>query len=363
MYRSELKEHLLEQTPLERKRKELGKEARLDEVISPYYKVLLSKGLQDKNGFFRLPNERNLLRAADHKAGYWDSLVFSPHQSDLWLKRASRYAKEPFIYGDYLGIRYVYSGQDVIYTQSESFKIEANDIVLFNSGFVWSQYLAHDEDIVFTIILNKKYIFENIIRNLTGKNILTQSILDYVFDKKAVSDYIIFHGGQNDRFPSIIEDMVCEYMAPTPYGKLLIASYINIFLAQMADCKTEYSRGFQKPGEIQLAKMLDYIDRNYMNVSLEQLAKEFNYNSKYISRLIKNHTGKNYKDYILERKMSQVCVMLTNTTLPIKDILFKAGITNESYFFLKFKERYGISPKEYRKCFHTDLSNSKTVLL
>lgn len=49
------------------------------------------------------------------------------------------------------------------------------------------------------------------------------------------------------------------------------------------------------------------------------------------------------------RRLSQAAYLLLGSSLPVSDIIQSAGYDNTSYFYTKFKERYGISPGEYRK--------------
>ena len=47
--------------------------------------------------------------------------------------------------------------------------------------------------------------------------------------------------------------------------------------------------------------------------------------------------------------MTQAAYLLSSTTLPVADIIESVGYDNTSYFYRKFKEKYGMSPKEYRE--------------
>ena len=47
--------------------------------------------------------------------------------------------------------------------------------------------------------------------------------------------------------------------------------------------------------------------------------------------------------------MNQAVYLLTSSRLSIADIIGSVGYDNTSYFYRKFRERYGVSPKEYRK--------------
>ena len=51
---------------------------------------------------------------------------------------------------------------------------------------------------------------------------------------------------------------------------------------------------------------------------------------------------------IEEKRMQQAVYLLINSRIAVSDIIEAVGYDNTSYFYRKFKERYGISPKEYR---------------
>ena len=70
----------------------------------------------------------------------------------------------------------------------------------------------------------------------------------------------------------------------------------------------------------------------------------------YINKLLENGEFQNlkYKELLQSKRMSQAAYLLTNSTLPVADIIESVGYDNTSYFYRKFKEWYGMGPKEYR---------------
>ena len=73
------------------------------------------------------------------------------------------------------------------------------------------------------------------------------------------------------------------------------------------------------------------------------------YDVYWLSREIRRRTGKTYKELLQEKRMQQAVYLLTNSQIPVTDIIESIGYDNTSYFYRKFRERYGMSPKEYRK--------------
>ena len=94
--------------------------------------------------------------------------------------------------------------------------------------------------------------------------------------------------------------------------------------------------------------VLNYIEEHYKNGSLSELAEIMGYDMYWLSREIKKRTGKTYKELLQSRRMRQAAYLLKNSRLSVADIIESVGYDNTSYFFRKFKECYGVSPKGYR---------------
>ncbi len=67
------------------------------------------------------------------------------------------------------------------------------------------------------------------------------------------------------------------------------------------------------------------------------------------SRYFKNRTEKTFSQYVNEVRVNKAQKMLTNTNLNISEICRRCGYNNLSYFNRQFKQKNGMSPKEFRK--------------
>ena len=68
-----------------------------------------------------------------------------------------------------------------------------------------------------------------------------------------------------------------------------------------------------------------------------------------VSRLLSCHTGQNFRQLLQQRKLQQAAYLLSHTPLPVEAILENIGYENSSYFYRRFRERYGCSPADYRR--------------
>lgn len=98
-----------------------------------------------------------------------------------------------------------------------------------------------------------------------------------------------------------------------------------------------------------LLQIQQYIGEHYMdNISLQHLSEVFFLHPNYLSRLFKEKTGQNFIDYLTMVRMEKAKEFLRNSHLKISEISFAVGYETPKYFSSIFKEKFGITPKEYR---------------
>ncbi|MFV0441239.1 MAG: helix-turn-helix domain-containing protein [Lachnospirales bacterium] len=95
-------------------------------------------------------------------------------------------------------------------------------------------------------------------------------------------------------------------------------------------------------------QLIQYIEENYLTIDLISAAEALHYNPSYLSRLIKNLTGKSFKTILADVKLEKACELLVDTSLSITDIASYTGYRNSSYFTKIFSEKYNLTPSQYR---------------
>ena len=68
-----------------------------------------------------------------------------------------------------------------------------------------------------------------------------------------------------------------------------------------------------------------------------------------MSRLIKEYTGKTYNELLKTKRLNQAAYLLTHSRLDIASIASEVGYDNRSYFYRIFKEKFDLTPKQYRE--------------
>ena len=69
-----------------------------------------------------------------------------------------------------------------------------------------------------------------------------------------------------------------------------------------------------------------------------------------LRRLFKAYMGKSIYEFTKDTKILYASHLLMTTNAPISEIGYQVGYESPSYFTKTFREVFGISPQEYRKC-------------
>ena len=98
-------------------------------------------------------------------------------------------------------------------------------------------------------------------------------------------------------------------------------------------------------------ELTEYIEENFnnKNLSLAMVADHLNTSVYVVTRLFKESTGKNFKEYVLDKRMEHARELLKSTPTKIAEISGMAGFESPEYFSSVFKAKYGITPTQYRK--------------
>ena len=136
-----------------------------------------------------------------------------------------------------------------------------------------------------------------------------------------------------------------EYKVQSLYYRLL---YLLVSKYRKTDLDAEKIRANKKLNK--LSTITDYMKQNYSKeLSLESIARTFNYSPTYLSRMFRKYAQMSYKTYLDDLRLRHAYNDLMNTDLSIGMVAEKNGFAGSKAFARVFKEQYGVLPSEYRK--------------
>jgi len=131
---------------------------------------------------------------------------------------------------------------------------------------------------------------------------------------------------------------------------LRLIGHLCLFL----DALIQSSSTRREPHKTQLRdfyvqEAIAYMELHYQrNLTVEEIADACQLNRSYFSKLFKEKKGCPPQEYLIRLRLIKAADLMKNTTLSIGDISVSCGYPNQLHFSRAFKQRYGVSPREWR---------------
>lgn len=88
---------------------------------------------------------------------------------------------------------------------------------------------------------------------------------------------------------------------------------------------------------------------DFFTCTVTDLCHKLNYSRMQLSRLFKQHFDTTPHDYLLANRLLYAQNLLANTDLNTTEIAYAVGYSNLSQFNTVFKNKFGVTPGQYRK--------------
>lgn len=101
---------------------------------------------------------------------------------------------------------------------------------------------------------------------------------------------------------------------------------------------------------VTIEKAKEYINENfYLDISLFEIASYACVSPFHFSRIFKAFTSFSPHRYLQQVRLKHSEMLLRGSLMPIADVSFNAGFTTAEYFATSFRQKYGMSPSDFRK--------------
>lgn len=104
-----------------------------------------------------------------------------------------------------------------------------------------------------------------------------------------------------------------------------------------------------KNGRQLMEVVKQYIDLNYRDVTLDDIAQKFYMNKNYFCSLFKNATGESFVEYLTALRMEHSKRLLKQSELKTYEVADYVGYSDQRYFSQVFRKHTGMKPTEYRQ--------------
>ena len=236
--------------------------------------------------------------------------------------------------------RHVINGEDVILKQGE---------LLFLSQTATQEiYPAGEEDIAVNFIVLPEFFEYGLNMMEPEENQLRSFIIDCLKGEKEATGYLHFKVADVLPVQNLVENLIWTLWHNQPNKRRTNQATMGLLFLQLMNCTDKLTTD-EKAGQQKLViSVLSYIENHYKEGELTELANSLHYDVYWLSREIKNRTGKTYTELIQAKRLGQAAYLLSATGLSVAEVAEAVGYDNISYFHRIFQKKYCMTPRRYR---------------
>ena len=250
---------------------------------------------------------------------------------------------------NFLEINYCLRGTAHEIVGSHPVTLSQGDILVIDVGTPHSIKALADNDILINILLRNKIdsSLGKIINSSKNANIHSKFLLS----NDQFNKYLIYRSTQTESQLQNLADLIIEeYFQPGEFSDDLIKSYLDSFLILLSRNTSLYSGTMIGKNISHLVSdMIKEITQNYQNISLNNLARQTNHNRSYLGSTFKKETGISFSKALTDQRLLVAYNLINISNKPISTISHEVGISNQTFFYKKFQEKFGQTPNNIRK--------------
>jgi len=277
-----------------------------------------------------------------------DSQHFLQKGKLIQVRTHTRFVHFPKHRHNYVELIYMCKGSTTHIIDGNKVVLEEGNLLLLNQNATQEILPAGKDDISINFIIQPQFFDRTFEMIGAEDNLLHDFLVGSLCEDSQRTSYLHFHVADVLPIQNLIENMIWSLLNnqinKRSCNQLTMGLLFLHLINHMEKMETG-GKAYRQEFEVQV---LNYIETKYKDGSLAELAELMGYSVYWMSHEIKKRTGKTYKELVQTKRMNQAAYMLTNSRAPVAEIIRMVGYDNTSYFHRKFKERYGMSPKEFR---------------
>ncbi|WEV50644.1 AraC family transcriptional regulator [Lactobacillus sp. ESL0731] len=283
---------------------------------------------------------------------YSDDLILNSSAITISVQPVESFI--PFHIHDYVEIMIPLVEDCEIVLEHTKIKVKQEDIIFMGNQTIHQVKPISKKGIVVNIALKTSAFSLNELNFLQAKesgsaisNLLFSLLSDEEYGE---GRYSLFELNHNQKIVDLVYDIIGEYYFPEIQSDQIIKLEMLTLFSRLIR-QVNYSDIKVKSNQRQknnLLSLLLYIERNYKDITLTEMAANFGFNPNYLSDYLQKHTGKTFINLVHLQRVNVAARYLSYTNASIAKISNKVGYENPSYFYKIFKKYFGMSPAEYR---------------
>ena len=277
--------------------------------------------------------------------------LFSTAGGSILMRRNSRFNPVPLHTHSYIEMSYVYAGTCVQKINGEAIELGEDEVLLLDTDCPHAIEAQGEGDIMVSFVLfDQSFLRDEVLESIAEGNALSRFLTDAFNEESDHRRYVRFSSRGNRRVRLFFQELMCETLDPSTNAEFISSELFRLIFAELINVyEKDYARRERESGRVPVIPIVHYIEEHYRTCTQEGVAEHFSISSKYVSVLLKKHTGMNFRQMIHAQRLGHAAQLLRTTHLPVTEVAREVGYENMTFFYKKFREAYGVAPAEYRR--------------
>ena len=277
-----------------------------------------------------------------------DKQLFLKEGRLVTMRPHTRFVNFPEHSHNYIEIMYVCKGNITHYIEGKEIIMQKGDVLLLNQHVRHSVRKADYDDVGINFIALPEF-FEIPLSMLGRNNALANFLVSTLCQKRKIADYLLFKVGDDLAIENLMENMIVSVINEEKDSDSLNQHLMGlVFLYLMKHIEKLTTNYSQNPHDVMVQSLINYIYTSYQTASLTEFAEDFHQSVSALSKLMKQSTGMTFQEMLQKTRFKKATQLLMGTDMPIDEIAIAVGYENQSYFYRRFKEIYGMTPRKYK---------------
>lgn len=100
--------------------------------------------------------------------------------------------------------------------------------------------------------------------------------------------------------------------------------------------------------DARMIEIMNYVQANYIDITLDDLAEKFFLSKPYLSKYIKEKSGMTFGNLVKKIRMKKAKALLKSSNMTVENIAMSVGYQNVEHFNRLFKKAYDMTPMQFR---------------
>lgn len=266
----------------------------------------------------------------------------------ITIRTNTRFVHFPAHRHNYVEVMYMCEGSTRHIVNGKMVELNKGELLFLSQNAIQEILPAGESDIGVNFIILPQFFSYALGMMAEEENPLRTFVFDCLTGKNEDVNYLHFKVADVLPVQNLVENLIWTLLNHLPNKRSINEITMGLLLLQLINHMNAVETNQHSKGQFLTMQVLGYIDVNYCDGTLTELAERLHYDVAFLSKEIKKYTGSTYTELVQTKRLSQAAYLLTHTTMQVSDISAAVGYENISYFHRVFQKKYGMTPRKYR---------------